>query len=303
MSIKGIYNKMVRAGYLDDTTAAEQNFLDGATAGTQVASKAVIADANVNIGVVKATALHIGASGAEEQVNATADELNAADMSTVTLFEDFLGDALNADIVNVKAGSGTGNAVAIVAAAQGGQIEIKTASDDGVITANASALEFGGLHWKANQGGLMMEARVQIDNITDAMFFIGFTDTLPNTTLEAPIFLVAADIDSDATNACGVLYDTDGTTEEWCHGGVKADTDTVPAFNGAAPVNATWVTVRVEVSAAGAVQGFIDGTAIGVAVAAAVTITTPLCPVIVAVNRGGAARNLLVDYVWVQANR
>lgn len=58
-------------------TAAEANVLDGATAGTQVASKAVVADANVNIGVVKATALHIGSTGAEVQVTADVPSLNA----------------------------------------------------------------------------------------------------------------------------------------------------------------------------------------------------------------------------------
>ena len=66
-------------------TAAEANVLDGATAGTQVASKVVVADANVNIGVVKATALHIGATGSEIQVNATPAEINnAADVSART---------------------------------------------------------------------------------------------------------------------------------------------------------------------------------------------------------------------------
>jgi hypothetical protein len=64
------------------STAAELNLLDGSTAGTQVASVAVIADANVNIGITKVTELHIGATGAETQVNATAAEINqAADVS------------------------------------------------------------------------------------------------------------------------------------------------------------------------------------------------------------------------------
>jgi len=58
---------------------AEMDVLQGATAGTQVASKAVIADANVNTGVAKITALHIGASGAETQVTADAAELNILD--------------------------------------------------------------------------------------------------------------------------------------------------------------------------------------------------------------------------------
>lgn len=70
---------------LDALTEAELAFLDGATAGTQVASKAVIADANVNTGVSKVTQLHIGASGSETQVNATAAELNKLDDSAVQM--------------------------------------------------------------------------------------------------------------------------------------------------------------------------------------------------------------------------
>lgn len=65
-------------------SAAELGFLDGALAGTQVASKAVIADANVNTGVSKVTQLHIGASGSEVQVTATAAELNITDTSVQT---------------------------------------------------------------------------------------------------------------------------------------------------------------------------------------------------------------------------
>lgn len=61
----------------------ELDYLDGVTAGTQVAGKAVIADSNVNIGVVKATALHIGASGSETQVTSTGAELNYLDITTL----------------------------------------------------------------------------------------------------------------------------------------------------------------------------------------------------------------------------
>lgn len=65
------------------STAAELNYLDLTTgAGTQEASKAVVADANVNTGISKVTELHIGASGSETQVTATAAEINrAADAS------------------------------------------------------------------------------------------------------------------------------------------------------------------------------------------------------------------------------
>lgn len=229
-------------------------------------------------------------------------EMQSVDPSQkVTYYDDFLGDTLR-DEQAVTEGSGTGNAVAI-SAGQGGRLSITTASDDGAITANASAWELGALDWRADQGGLAMEVRLQIDDISEAYVFVGFTDVLPSGTLEAPIFLNAAAIDSDAANACGVLYDVDGTTEQWAHGGVKANTDTTPAYSGSAPTEGAYETIRVEISAAGAVRGYIDGTAIGDAVADAVTITTPLCPVIVVANRSANAVVVLADYVWIQADR
>jgi hypothetical protein len=66
-------------------SVAELNYLDLTTGpGTQEASKAVVADANVNTGVAKITALHIGVSGSETQVTATAAELNKSDISAET---------------------------------------------------------------------------------------------------------------------------------------------------------------------------------------------------------------------------
>lgn len=236
--------------------------------------------------------------GGNELVIAAGGILN--ETANVTYFTDFLGDALEDELI-AGVGSGTGNAVAISIGA-GGRAEIKTSSADAAIGANGSSLGLGALNWRADQGGLFMEARIQIDNIAAVMVFVGFTDTL-GSTVEAPIFLNGADLDSDATNACGVIFDTDGTTAQWCHGGVKADVDTTPVYNGSAPSAATYYTVRVEVSAAGAVQGFINGVAIGNPVANAVTITTPLVPQIFVANRGGAARNVLVDYLLVQGNR
>ena len=236
--------------------------------------------------------------GGSRMVVAAGGEIDSK--AVVQYSTDFLGDALEDELL-AGVGSGTGNAVAIVANV-GGTAEIKTASDDGAITANGSSLGLGGLNWKANQGGLFLETRLQIDAITDVMLFVGFTDALPST-IEAPIFLVTTAIDSDATDACGIAFDTDGTTDQWFHGGVKNNTDTTPDYHGSAPAAATWYTLRVEVNSAGGVQGFIDGVAIGPVVVNAVTATVALCPIIFVANRGAAARNVLVDYIKVQGDR
>lgn len=55
---------------------AEAAVIDGVVAGTQAAGKAIVVDSNVNQGVAKVTALHIGTSGSETQVTATAAEIN-----------------------------------------------------------------------------------------------------------------------------------------------------------------------------------------------------------------------------------
>ena len=67
--------------------AVETEYLNGATAGGNVASKAKVNDANGNQGVVKATQLHIGTSGTETQVTATGTQLNRTAVTTAGTIE------------------------------------------------------------------------------------------------------------------------------------------------------------------------------------------------------------------------
>ena len=214
-----------------------------------------------------------------------------------------IGDAGPADLWSSTAGSGTANAVATtVADSLCGEVTLKSASDDGAHSANCSTFTGINLGWKASQGGLAMEARLKISDVSEAVMFVGFTDTI-SPTVELPIFLTTPAIDSDAANACGVGYDVDGTTKQFFHGGVKANTDTTPAYSGSAPADGVYFVVRVEVSSAGAVQGFINGKAIGDPVANAVTASTALTPAIIIGNRSANQVTATIDYIWVQQNR
>lgn len=271
--------------------------------GTQVTATADEINALAGSGVSAAEA------GILNGATVTAAELNTLDMSAkFVLVDDFygtwaIGDAGPADTWSTTAGAGTGNQVATtVANSLGGTVTLKSASDDGTHAQNGSTFTGINLGFKANSGGLALEARLKIDAITAVALFVGFTDTI-STTVELPIFLNAADLDSDATDACGIIFDTDGSTAQWCHGGVANGTDTTPAYSGTAPVADTYVILRVEVSAAGAVQGFVNGTAIGAAVASAVTATTALTPAIIIANRGAAQRVATIDWIKVEQNR
>lgn len=225
-----------------------------------------------------------------------------------TIIEDFFGtwtatETLVADRWSTTAGSGTSNAAATtVADSLCGEVTLKSASDDGNHAANCSTFTGINLGWKANQGGLAMETRVKIDDVSEAVFFAGFTDTI-STTVELPIYLTTTAIDSDAANACGVGYDVDGTTKQFFHGGVKANTDTTPAYIGFAPADNTYFTVRVEVSSAGAVRGFVNGIPVGNEVGAAITATTAVTPAIVIGNRSANQVIATIDYIWVQMDR
>lgn len=67
--------------------AVETEFLNGATAGGNVANKAKVNDANGNQGIAKVTELHIGATGAETQVTATGAQLNRTAVTTAGTVE------------------------------------------------------------------------------------------------------------------------------------------------------------------------------------------------------------------------
>jgi len=235
-------------------------------------------------------------------------EVNELDSSAkFVLTEDFYGtwlvtDAGPADFWSTTAGAGTGNAGAVtVANSLNGEVTIKSASDDGTNAQNSSLLTGINLGWKANSGGLAIEARIKVDAITAVHIGVGFTDTI-STTVELPIFMTAADLDSDATDAFGVIFDTDATSDFWTVGGVANGTDVTPVVSALAPTAATYTIIRVEISAAGVVTGYVDGVSIG-SVAAGVTVTTALTPYIVVSNRGAAQRILTVDYVKVEQNR
>jgi hypothetical protein len=62
---------------LKNLSSTEAGYIDGVTAGTVTANKAVVADENGAVSVIKTEALHIGASGAEVQLGSTPAEIDA----------------------------------------------------------------------------------------------------------------------------------------------------------------------------------------------------------------------------------
>lgn len=229
----------------------------------------------------------------------TVDKLGGYGKTYVRLFDDFLGDAIDARWSAAQGTDGQGAIAAVVAGTASGAARL-TSGDTTVVAESLSSMTHG-LNWKANQGGLVFEAKVTpapTGTVADVAYFIGLTDTLATTTLEEPATLATATITYNAADAVGFLYDTGATTDVFYGVAVKATAGTAfaNAVVGAAPVAATAITFKIEVSSTGAASFYVNGTLLGT-IAAAVTATVALTPIVSVMARTTTVKTIDWDYI------
>ena len=279
-----------KGGTAITATATELNYTDTTTLGTSQASKAMVRDSsNLMDGVPVA-------------------ETQALDPSQkVTLFDDFF--ELNGTLWSDGEGSDA-EAVgpAIVANDINGSIVFRSGDADNASGAvDVSGICGNGLLWQTNSGGLVMEARVKIDDITNSSIFVGFTDAvLADGSMEAPLEASGSGnvITAEADDAAGIIFDTDFATDPtFFHLGAVINTSVKTIVVGTVvPVNNTYITLRVALTAAGVLTGSVNGTSIG-SITGAITVADPVTPAVLVRGRTTAVRNLTVDYIWVQQDR
>ncbi len=160
---------------------------------------------------------------------------------------------------------------------------------------DASILDLG-LNWLVSDGLSQIRMRFQIDVITAAYFFIGFTDVLAGTTPEEPINLATATFTSAATDACGFMFDTDATSDNIWATGVAGGVDVAHVDTAIAPVAATDIDLAIDLDAAGQAKFWINGV-LKATIAACAATTAALTPVIVVNSRTTASRIGLADFL------
>lgn len=220
---------------------------------------------------------------------------------TVHWFDDFLGDALDARY-DVNSGGDAQALDPVISAAVGGVVRL-TSGDAGTgVAADGSALAME-LNWKANQGGVVLEARVKLSAITNVIVNVGFTDVKPSGTLELPFEVGGSDaLTSTATDAVAFVFDTGADTDEWFAAGVADDVDASHVALGVAPAAGTYQTLRIELSDAGAADFFINDQHYAT-VAAAVTATVALTPILIICADTTTSVLLDVDTLWLTGKR
>ena len=219
--------------------------------------------------------------------------------SLVEWIDDFLGDVIDDSYSAAKGSDGQG-VIATITQAACGVVRLTAADEGSSDAANLSVLTHG-LNWKANQGNLTLVTRFKLESAANVAFFIGFTDVLATTTLEAPFTLATTSYTSNASDACGILYDTAATTDTIRAVGVAADTDATHVDTSLVP-DTSWHTLRIHVGSTGTMTVYYDGTLVAT-VAAAVTATVALTPVVAITGRTTTTKYIDVDYLAVRATR
>jgi len=234
----------------------------------------------------------------------------------IRVFEDFLGmagvsagAAPTTDVVSrmgqlsfVGVNEGT---TTMLVDEPGGVLSMTTTGND-----NDNCCLFAG-PFKPSDGGVVMEFRFKMEDITSSAVFAGWSETLNQTT--APT-MPAENTGATPTlsftgtgGVAGMLYDKDTTTAVWRavagDGGVVAsDLTTATGTVSDAPVNDEWDVVRVEIDVNGDAKIYHDGKLID-DVAACVTASDYGFVILMLEERAATAEKLEVDYFYAEGGR
>lgn len=217
-------------------------------------------------------------------------------------FDDFFGDAVRTQYTEFSGADG--QAVQAIVEEQFGVYQL-TSGDVGDTPANDIEGIALSLEWQADQGSLILEARLHMDaSVTTAAMCVGLNDDV--TTDEMPFIIGGSDVvTSNASDGVAFCFDTDADTDEWFFLGVDSNTDaTGNAATGTAPAADTYQILRIEVDTAGAVcRGYINGTLEITLTANCVTNTIALAPWIAVDSHEAASHIVDIDYIYVSADR
>ena len=223
-------------------------------------------------------------------------------MRAVELRDDFLGRDIDGDLWQSRIGTDPECLQAVMLASQTSGVARLTTGDDAAATMAVNGVQMhSDLNWKAAQGGLVWEAKVTMSAITSVCVFIGLTDQIA--ALEMPFTLSGTTLTSNASDAVGVLFDTDATTDDWWLVGVAADVDATKQDAAVAPVASTFETWRIELTTAGVATFYRNGSVIGSAMTGAVTASVLLTPVVAAFSRTATSRTVDIDEILTQQQR
>jgi parallel beta-helix repeat protein len=234
------------------------------------------------------------------------DWFDGENLRPVELMDDFLGDTFNGDLWGGVVGSDPACAAPALVAGQLRGIAGMTTGNSAVGTMGVNGVQIdSALNWQASLGKLVFEARVTIDSaITDMALFVGVTDQVGGLGIPFNSSGVGDGVTANRTNACGFLYDTAMTTDNWWLVGNSSTGAATPQNAAVAPVQSTYETFRIEFSTSGHTAVFFrNGVLVGSQMTNALYNLAPVTPVIAAFSRSSASRTIKFDFIKMSQSR
>jgi len=214
----------------------------------------------------------------------------------VRKFEDFLVTAV-ADLPEIDILANDGGTAEVTAGADG----LMRITLDGDDADDVAACSFGVASWVAGDAYLKMEARIYLSAITDYKLFVGFGDSIASadeTSFSATSDTVTIDT---MTDAIGLLWDGDQTTDQlWA---VAGATDVVTVNKGLGsthnPAASTFTTLGVYLSKdRKSAQFYVDGSEVYRIDSNSVLVgAVGLVPGVWAYDQG-TATSIDIDYIY-----
>jgi len=233
---------------------------------------------------------------------------NIGSFGRVRVFEDFLGAPEATAMTTIAASIGgvayvsvnEGTMTALVDE-PGGIVRVTTDTAD-----NDNFAMYAG-PFKPSDGGVVMEARFKMADITTGAIYCGFTETLDATTPVMPAeFDTVTMTYGGAGSMVGLQFDSDGTTDlfraVFGDGGAAASKADANGTASVAAVNDEFDVVRAEISTDGRCSVYHDGKLIK-QIDTVLTTTDLQFAVLMIENRSGAASVLEVDYFYAEGGR
>ena len=146
-----------------------------------------------------------------------------------------------------------------------------------------------------------VEWRFKIDDITNVRINVGMNDETAEGSGALPFAISGVTVTPTCTDGAHFVYDTAQNTDRFYivsrKGGGASQATLLPS--GRAPVNATYVTLAIQLNSEGDAFFYYNGRQAG-KIESAVTVATALCPYIGIRNANASAHIASVDYfkIW-----
>ena len=215
----------------------------------------------------------------------------------VTYYDDFTCTTIDSTNDYVVTLDGTADTFAVsTTPGGGGWAKLSTGTTDNEVSFVGSALVF-----KITKNPVL-EARINIDDVSGTVMYFGFSDANTEATPDATIDYADATLAAIATDAVGFVCDADKVSSLLYMGSIATGGSVAATTTGITWTDGQTKVLRVELNTSGDAKFYVDGVLKGIKKAAVTDV--PLCFILNGGTRANdGANSIYVDYIKAWQDR